>query len=195
MSHFYAMMSRMKYIERWALMRNSERENICEHSLEVAMLSHALAVLGNRRLGKHYDAERAAVIGIFHDSNEIITGDMPTPVKYYNQEMQELFHSIEERATRSLLGLLPEDLQSDYEGIFFPQPGEEELWRLVKAADKLSALIKCMEEEKAGNREFESAQKAVKAAIHALNVPEAEIFLTEFLPSYKHNLDDLSVNY
>lgn len=195
MSHFYAMMSRMKYIERWALMRNSERENICEHSLEVAMLSHALAVIGNRRLGKHYNPERAAVIGIFHDSNEIITGDMPTPVKYYNQEMQELFHSIEDRATRSLIELLPKDLQPDYEGVFFPQPGEEELWRLVKAADKISALIKCVEEEKAGNREFESARKTVEAAIHKLDVPEAEIFLDEFLESYKKTLDDISVDY
>lgn len=195
MSHFYAMMSRMKYIERWALMRNSERENICEHSLEVAMLSHALAVIGNRRLGKRYNPERAAVIGIFHDSNEIITGDMPTPVKYYNQEMQELFHSIEDRATRSLIELLPKDLQPDYEGVFFPQPGEEELWRLVKAADKISALIKCVEEEKAGNREFESARKTVEAAIHKLDVPEAEIFLDEFLQSYELTLDDLSVDY
>lgn len=195
MSHFYAMMSRMKYIERWALMRNSERENICEHSLEVAMLSHALAVIGNRRLGKRYNPERAAVIGIFHDSNEIITGDMPTPVKYYNQEMQELFHSIEDRATRSLINLLPKDLQPDYESVFFPQPGEEELWRLVKAADKISALIKCVEEEKAGNREFASAEKTVEAAIHKLNVPEAEIFLDEFLESYKKTLDDLSVDY
>ncbi len=193
MSHFYAMMSRMKYIERWALMRNSERENISEHSLEVAMLAHALALLGNCRLGKNYDAQRAAVIGIYHDANEIITGDMPTPVKYYSREMQDLFHSIEDQASRSLLQLLPEDLRKEYEAIFFPAQGEEELWRLVKAADKISALIKCVEEEKAGNREFESAKKSVEAAIRAMHVPEAELFLDEFLPSYQRNLDELSV--
>lgn len=195
MSHFYAMMSRMKYIERWALMRNSERENICEHSLEVSMLAHALAIIGNRRLGMDYDQERAAVIGIFHDSNEIITGDMPTPVKYYSQEMQEIFHDIEDRASKSLLSLLPEDMQQDYENLFFKKPGEEALWKLVKAADKLSALIKCVEEGKAGNREFESAKNTIEESIHNMNVPEAEIFLQEFLPSYYLTLDELSVKY
>ncbi len=195
MSHFYAMMSRMKYIERWALMRNSESENICEHSLEVSMLAHALAVIGNRRLGKNYDPEHAAVIGIFHDSNEIITGDMPTPVKYYSKEMQELFHDIEDRAAKSLLELLPEDLRPDYEGLFFRKPGEEELWKIVKAADKISALIKCVEEGKAGNREFDSAKKSIEESIRNMKVPEADIFVQEFLPSYYLTLDEISVKY
>ena len=191
-SHFFAMISRMKYIERWALMRNAERENISEHSLEVAMIAHALAVLGNRRLGKNYDADRAALIGMYHDANEIITGDMPTPVKYYSNEMQTLFHGIEDRAAESLLSMLPGDIRADYEAIFFPNADDAELKPLVKAADKISALIKCIEESKAGNREFDHARKTIEAAIAKLAVPEAELFLTEFLPSYEKTLDEIS---
>lgn len=182
----------MKYIERWALMRNAERENISEHSLEVAMIAHALAVLGNRRLGKNYDADRAALIGMYHDANEIITGDMPTPVKYYSNEMQTLFHGIEDRAAESLLSMLPGDIRADYEAIFFPNADDAELKPLVKAADKISALIKCIEESKAGNREFDHARKTIEAAIAKLAVPEAELFLTEFLPSYEKTLDEIS---
>lgn len=195
MSNFYAMMSRMKYIERWALMRNSEPENISEHSLEVSMLAHCLAVLGNRRLGRSYNAERAAVIGLYHDSNEIITGDMPTPIKYYNSQMQSIFHSIEDNASNALLAMLPEDIREDYESLFFPKEDERDLWRLVKAADKLSALIKCIEEGKAGNREFESAKKTLTEAIAKMELPEANIFVEEFLPAYYKTLDELSVNY
>ena len=191
-SHFFAMISRMKYIERWALMRNAERENISEHSLEVAMIAHALAVLGNRRLSKSYDADRAALIGMYHDANEIITGDMPTPVKYYSNEMQALFHGIEDRAAESLLSMLPEDIRGDYEDIFFPKGDDEPLRKLVKAADKISALIKCIEESKAGNREFDHARKTIEASIAKLAVPEAEIFLAEFLPSYEKTLDEIS---
>lgn len=195
MSNFYAMMSRMKYIERWALMRNSEPENISEHSLEVSMLAHCLAVLGNRRLGRSYNAERAAVIGLYHDSNEIITGDMPTPIKYYNSQMQSIFHSIEDNASNALLAMLPVDIRGDYETLFFPKEDERDLWRLVKAADKMSALIKCIEEGKAGNREFESAKKTLTEAIAKMELPEANIFVEEFLPAYYKTLDELSVNY
>ena len=187
-SSFYAMLSRMKYLRRWALMRNSEPENISEHSLEVSMLAHGLAVLGNRRLGKQLDADRCAVIGLFHDAGEIITGDMPTPIKYYNRQMQNVFHEIEDDASEALLAMLRED----YRSLFFRAEGEEELWRIVKAADKLSALIKCIEEGKAGNREFESAKKTLEDSIHALQVPEAELFMTEFLPAYYRTLDELS---
>ena len=191
-SSFYAMLSRMKYIRRWALMRNSESENISEHSLEVSMLAHGLAVLGNRRLGKQLDADRCAVIGLFHDAGEIITGDMPTPIKYYNRQMQNVFHEIEDDASEALLAMLPEDIRGDYRSLFFRAEGEEELWRIVKAADKLSALIKCIEESKAGNREFESAKKTIEDSIHAMQVPEAELFMTEFLPAYYRTLDELS---
>lgn len=191
-SHFFAMISRMKYIERWALMRNSEKENISEHSLEVAMIAHALAVLGNRRLGAHYDADRAALIGMYHDANEIITGDMPTPVKYYSNEMQTLFHGIEDKAAESLLSMLPEDIREEYRGIFFPEGNDTQLKPLVKAADKISALIKCIEEEKAGNHEFDNARKTIEASIANMNVPEANVFLDEFLASYEKTLDEIS---
>lgn len=191
MSHFFAMMSRMKYIQRWALMRNSYPENISEHSLEVGMLAHALAVIGNRRLNKELNAERAALIGMYHDCTEIITGDMPTPIKYYNRDTKDAFKNVEHEAGEQLLHLLPEDLRDCFTPYFFPQEGEEELWRLVKAADRLSALIKCMEEEKTGNREFFSARRSIETRLHAMNLPEVEIFCQEFLPAYEKTLDEL----
>lgn len=189
--HFFAMMSRMKYIERWALMRNSMPENISEHSLEVGMLAHALTVIGNRRFGKKLDAQRAALIGMYHDATEIITGDMPTPIKYYNRDIQDAFKNIEENAALQLLSMLPEDLRTDFEKVFFVQEGESYLWRLVKAADKLSALIKCIEEGKAGNTEFRRARESTTASLHAMELPEVEEFMREFLPSYDKTLDEL----
>lgn len=189
--HFFAMMSRMKYIERWALMRNSMPENISEHSLEAAMLAHALAVLGNRRHGKSLNAEKAALIGLYHDATEIITGDMPTPIKYYNRDIQHAFQCIEENAAHQLLSMLPEDLRPDYEGIFFPSEEEEYLWRLVKAADKLSALIKCIEEEKTGNAEFKKAKESIMKSLESMELPEVEDFMKSFLPSYDKTLDEL----
>jgi len=158
-SNFFAMMSRMKYIERWALMRNSQPENISEHSLEVSMLAHGLAVIGKRRLGSKVDPEKTALVALYHDSTEIITGDMPTPIKYFNQEIQEAFKEIETLAANRLLDMLPVDFREEYKALFFPREGEEHMWKLVKAADKLSALIKCIQEEKAGNTEFASAKR------------------------------------
>jgi len=190
-SGFCAMMSRMKYIDRWALMRNSCTENICEHSMEVAMIAHMLCVIGNKRFGKQLDASRAALIGMYHDTTEIITGDMPTPVKYYNQTMQEVFHHIEDAAAEQLLSMLPEDLREEFHGLYFKQEGEEYLWRLVKAADKFSALIKCIEEKKTGNREFDNALDSTRDSIVAMGLPEADCFLKEFIPAYEKNLDQL----
>ncbi|QHQ60638.1 5'-deoxynucleotidase [Anaerocolumna sedimenticola] len=192
-SHFFAMMSRMKYIERWALMRNSQSENISEHSLEVSMLAHALAIISNKRLRNDLNAEKAALIGLYHDSTEIITGDMPTPVKYYNKDIQGAFKEIEKIAALRLLNMLPEDMKESYESIFFPEDGEEYLWRLVKAADKLSALIKCIQEENAGNTEFTSAKKSLTDAIKRMDLKEADIFMEEFLPSYYKTLDELNL--
>ena len=190
---FYAMLSRMKYIQRWALMRNTYPENISEHSEEVAMLAHALAVIGNKRLGKQLDAAKAALIGIFHDSQEIITGDMPTPIKYYNDDTRTAFKNVEEEASNLLLSMLPEDIRAEYLPLFFEEEGDEYLWKLVKAADRLSALIKCMEEEKAGNREFAGARAGVHARLVEMQLPEADIFMQEFLPAYELTLDDLKV--
>lgn len=191
-SHFFAMMSRMKYIERWALMRNSQSENISEHSLEVGMLAHALAVISNKRLNNGLNAEKAALIGLYHDSTEIITGDMPTPVKYYNHEIQTAFKDIEKTAARRLLEKLPEDLKEAYHSLFFQAEGEEYLWKLVKAADKLSALIKCIQEENAGNTEFSSAKKSLTETLVNMRLKEVDIFMEEFLPSYYKTLDELN---
>lgn len=190
-SHFFAMMSRMKYIERWALMRNSEKENISEHSMEVAMLAHALAVISNVRFGNQLNPERAALIGLYHDCTEIITGDMPTPIKYYNDEIKDAFKAVEDVAAGKLLHMLPADMQDYYQGLFFKEEDDEYLWRLNKAADKLSALIKCIEEEKAGNTEFASAYKALEQSIRKMELPEVSVFLEEFLPSYRKTLDEL----
>ena len=194
MSNFYAMLSRMKYINRWALMRNTYTENISEHSLEVAMLAHALAIIGNKRLGKKLDADRAAVIAIYHDATEIITGDMPTPIKYLNKDIKGVYKDIEAKAAKRLLDMLPDDLKEDYETIFFPgdSTDDEYLCRLVKAADKLSALIKCIEEGKTENHEFDSAGKAINKAIREMGIPEAEIFMNDFLPAYELTLDELN---
>jgi len=189
---FYAMMSRMKLIERWALMRNSITENISEHSLEVSILAHALAIISNTRLGGKLNAEKAALIGIYHDASEIITGDMPTPIKYYNKDIQGAFKAVEKEATNRLLSMLPEDIRISYEALFIPQEEESYLWKLVKAADKLSALIKCVEERKAGNTEFLSAEKSISAILTSMNMEEVDIFMKEFLPSYDKTLDELN---
>lgn len=189
---FYAMISRMKYIERWALMRNSITENISEHSLEVSILAHALATISNERLGGSLNAERAALIGIYHDATEIITGDMPTPIKYFNEDIQGAFKAVEKVAAKRLLLMLPEDIRKSYETILFPKEGEEYLWKLVKAADKLSALIKCIEERKAGNAEFLSAEKSLREILISMKLQEVDIFMKEFLPAYDKTLDELN---
>ena len=187
---FFAMMSRMKYIDRWALMRNTINENISEHSLETAIIAHALALLGNKRLGKNYNAERAALLAMYHDATEIITGDLPTPIKYYNKQIKSVYNEIEDNAERQMLSFLPEDLREEYRPLFSRTEEEAELWRLVKAAAKLSALIKCVEERRMGNVDFASAEESTVAAVHALNCPEAEMFMTDFMPSYDLTLDE-----
>ncbi len=190
-SSFFAMMGRMKYINRWALMRNSRVENIAEHSQEAAMLAHALCVIGNSRLGKDLDADRAAMIALYHDASEILTGDMPTPVKYNDPQIISAYKRLEDAAQEQLLRLLPEDLRAGFRDCFYPREDEEYLCRLVKAADKLSALIKCLEEEKAGNREFVKAELAIREKLEEMQLPELDIFLREFLPAYRMTLDEL----
>ncbi len=189
--HFFAMLSRMKYINRWALMRNTRPENLSEHSLEVSAIAHALAVLSNERFGTELNAERTALIGLYHDMPEIITGDMPTPIKYGSDELRTAYKAVERQAAESLVSLLPADLQGTYRRYFVKQAEDAEEWRLVKAADKISALIKCIEEEKAGNTEFLGAKRSLEALIHGLNCPAAECFLQEFIGSYQLNLDEL----
>ena len=197
MNHFFATISRMKDIERWALMRSSRVETLSEHSIEVAMIAHALCVIGNRRYGRHLDAEKAALIGIYHDASEIITGDMPTPVKYANKDLKNAFKDVERQAERTLLSELPADLLPDFDSIFTPEnPDDEEeqyMRKLIKAADKLSAYIKCMEEDDAGNKEFRTAKETIRQAVMKLRMeyPEVQDFCREFLPSYGNTLDEL----
>ena len=192
-SHFFSLFSRMKNINRWSLMRNSTNESLSQHSLEVAAISHALAVIGNKRLNKNYDASKAALLGMYHDMPEIITGDMPTPVKYYNKDIRRCFGEIEKAAQSALLETLPEDLRSEYEELIIPDE-KTELYTLVKAADKISALIKCIEEKKTGNIEFEAAQNSTMEAVKKMNCKEADIFIEEFLDSFSLVLDNLLIN-
>ena len=192
MSHsFFAMFSRMKYIDRWALMRNTRKENLCEHSLEVAAIAHALAVIANERCGASLNTERAALLGIYHDMPEIITGDMPTPIKYGNPELKAAYKAVEKETASRLVSLLPDYMQESYKGFFVKQDSDKELWKAVKAADKISALIKCIEEEKAGSLEFAGAKKAVSTLIDELDYKPAAIFLEEFIGAYSLNLDEL----
>ncbi len=192
MNSFFAMMSRMKYIERWALMRNSRSENLSEHSLEVSMIAHALAVIGNTFLGKELDAKKAALLGIYHDATEIITGDMPTPIKYYNAQIKNTYKDIEKKASKTLLDMLPEEMQASYRAVFEKQQEDAYLWKLVKVADKLSAYIKCVEEEQAGNREFIRAKEMTLNHIRSMGVEETTLFLEYFMDSYGKNLDELT---
>lgn len=188
-SGFFAMLSRMKYISRWALMRNTERENLSEHSLETAIIAHALAVIGNVRFGRQVNPERVALLAMFHDTPEILTGDMPTPVKYYNPQIREAYGEVERTAGERMLSMLPEDMRDSYRSLLIQDENAEE-HRLVKAADKISALIKCIEERKAGNREFVCAEQATEQALKAMQLPEAQVFLEEFIPAYALTLDE-----
>lgn len=188
--NFFAMVNRMKLIDRWALMQNTTKENIAEHSHTVAVLAHALAVIGNRYCGKQYNAERAAVLALYHDTTEVITGDMPTPVKYYNEDIKKVYKEIEHTAGERLLAMLPEDLTGEYRPLFEQQPEDAALWQLVKAADKLSALIKCIEETRMGNREFEMALTAQEDKIAAMALPEVQYFHEHFLKPYYLTLDE-----
>lgn len=187
-SHFYAMLFRMKYIDRWALMRNTRSENLSEHSLETAFIAHALCVIENKRFGGAVNAEKAAVLALFHDTPEIITGDLPTPVKYYSTEIKKAYDDMEQVAVKKLLDFLPEDLRPEFEEIYNEQ--DEHILKIVRAADKLSALIKCRDEIRMGNREFVLAEQAALKSIKGLELPAADVFIEEFLPSFSLSLDE-----
>ncbi len=189
-SHFFALMSRMKYINRWGLMNNTKNENISEHSLMVAMLSHVLVVISNKRFGTSLNPEHAAMLGIYHDASEIITGDMPTPIKYFNPKISDAYKQIERVAEEKLVSYLPEDLREDFAQLLTISEEDKEYIPFVKAADKLSALIKCIEEEKIGNVEFSKAHTAVETALENMNLPYVDVFMNEFLPSFSLTLDE-----
>ena len=190
MNSFYAMMSRIKYINRWGLMNNTRNENLSEHSLEGAIIAHALGVINNKRFNGNINPERLAVLAIFHDVSEIITGDLATPVKYSNKEIQNAYKELETQAQKSLLDMLPNDLQPEYENILCQQESEELLWKYIKAADKISALIKCTEELIMGNKEFTKAQQSTLNAINKIDLPEVKIFMKDMFPAYELTLDE-----
>ena len=186
------MLSRMKYINRWGLMNNTQYENISEHSQQVAILAHCLVTIRNKRFGGSLDPERAALLAVFHDATEIITGDMPTPVKYQNDAIRSVYKQVEDTAADRLLSLLPEDFRGEYDELLRPQSArDKELLPFVKAADRFSALIKCIEEMRMGNDEFRLAKESTEQALHAMHLPEAEVFFEEFLPSYYLALDEM----
>lgn len=190
-SSFYAMLSRMKYINRWGLMNNTRNENISEHSLQVAMLAHCLVLIHNKRFGGCLNPERAAILAVFHDTTEIITGDMPTPIKYYNSDIKHAYREIEDNAANQLVKMLPDDFREDINDIIkMKGDGDDRLRPFVKAADKLSALIKCIEELRMGNDEFRKAEETILDSIHKMNLPELKVFEEEFLPAFSLTLDE-----
>ena len=189
------MLSRMKYINRWGLMNNTQYENISEHSHQVAVLAHCLVLIHNKRFGGALDADRAALLAVFHDASEIITGDMPTPIKYANPDIRDVYKQIEDSAADSLLRLLPEDFKDEYREILKPSSDKDrELEIYVKAADRFSALIKCIEELRMGNGEFEEARRTIERSIREMHLPEAEVFFEEFLPPFELSLDEIKKN-
>ena len=191
MSHFFAYLARMKFIRRWGLMHNTYPENIQEHSLRVAMIAHALAVIRNRRFAGGVSADRAATLALFHDASEVLTGDLPTPVKYFNPDIRSAYQAIEAVAKQKLFGMVPAELQEEYRGLFFDQARDREHRDLVKAADRLAAYTKCLEELAAGNHEFSKAEKTLRASVEGLDLPEVRYFLDTFVPSFKLTLDEL----
>lgn len=190
MYSFYAMMSRIKYINRWGLMNNTRNENLSEHSLEVAIIAHALGVINNKRFNGNINPERLAVLAIFHDASEIITGDLPTPVKYNNEKIKNAYKEIEAQAQLRLLDMLPQDISEEYKSILCEDENEKLLWKYIKAADKISALIKCTEELIMGNKEFVKAQQSTMNTIENIDLPEVKVFMEEMFPAYKLTLDE-----
>ena len=182
-SHFFAYLSRLRFISRWALMRNTAPENVQEHSHQTAVLAHALAVIRNENFGGQVDAGAVAVAALYHDASEILTGDMPTPIKYYNPAIRSAYQEVEAVANRKLLEMLPAELRTVYEPVL--ESPDPEIHTLVKAADKLSAYIKCVEEVKAGNGEFRDAAAQTRAALEGFHLPEVRYFLDTFMPSFK----------
>lgn len=189
-SNFFAVISRMKYINRWGLMRNSRYETLSEHSFDVAVIAHALAVIKNTYFGGGADAERIAVLALYHDAPEILTGDLPTPVKYYNDETKAAYNKVEETAIQRFIDMLPSEMQSEYKKIFIKSDEEDYNWKIVKAADSISALIKCIEEEKCGNCEFKGAKAGIEQKVKNIDLPEVKYFIQNMLPGFELSLDE-----
>ena len=192
-SNFFAFISRMKYINRWGLMRNIKEENVCEHSLDVAVIAHALAVIQKKRLNMDVNPEKTALYAIYHDVSEIFTGDMPTPVKYYNSIIKTAYKELELSVNERLLNMLPHDFKDEFKPILIPDDNEKQIWKTIKAADKISAYIKCIEEEKSGNKEFLKAKQSLLHEIEKMDMQDVKIFMNEFLEGYSLTLDEMEM--
>ena len=190
MSNFLAYISRMKYIKRWGLMRSSREENVQEHSLQVAMFAHCLALIENKRYGGTLDPQHVMAIAVYHETGEVITGDLVTPIKYYNPQITQAYKDVEKVAEETMIAMLPEEFQADYRELI--QPKDEYEAKIVKAADTLAAYAKCIEELKTGNIEFAKAKETVLARLHEMEMPCVEDFLREFMPGFEVTLDELN---
>jgi 5'-deoxynucleotidase len=191
-SHFFAYLARMKYIRRWGLMRNTNSENIQEHSLQVAMIAHALAVIRNERFAGDVDPARVALLAVLHDAEEVITGDLPTPIKYFNPQIADAVDGLSVVAKQRLLDMIPPDLAGEYETLFFPAVADRIASQLVKAADRICAYLKCLEEAKAGNLEFARAEHQIWQSLLEIDLPEVRVFIDTFIPSFRLTLDELN---
>ena len=188
---FFAVFFRQKYINRWGLMRNDTQENLSVHASEVSCIAHALAIIGNKYFGKNYNADRVAVLALYHDMPEVFTGDLPTPVKYANPTLRKCYAELEEQATNQLIDRLPDEMKVEYKNLLDINENDKELKKLVKGADKLCALIKCIEEEKSGNTDFISAKESTENALKENMFDELDYFIKHFLPSFSGTLDEL----
>lgn len=188
---FFAYLNRMKYINRWGLMRNVMNENLSTHAAEVSCIAHALALIGNTYFNKKYDADRVAILALYHDMPEVFTGDLPTPVKYANQALRQCYAELENQATEQLIDRLPTELQAEYEKILDSDASDMETKKLIKGADKLCALIKCIEEEKSGNKDFSSARESTEKSLRDMRFDELDYFMENFLPAFSGTLDEL----
>ena len=191
-SHFFAYMSKMKYIKRWAIMRNVQDENIQEHSLQTAMIAHALALIKNKFYGGTLNPERVALLAIYHEASEVITGDLPTPIKYYNPKIRDEYKKIEEIANDTLLDMIPDDFQAEFEVLIKSQETEVENHKIVKAADRICAYIKCVEELEMSNDGFSKAKETIEKSIRDLKLPEVDYFMDTFIDSFSLTLDELN---
>jgi 5'-deoxynucleotidase len=190
-SHFFAYISKIRWVIRWGLKRNAIPENVMEHSWEVSTIAHVMAIIGNKRFRADYDANLVATTALYHDVSEVITGDMPTPIKYHSTGMQKAFKEVEVQAERELLSLLPDYMQSDFETLLVSSSVPDYVKKLIKGADTISAYLKCQAELKAGNSEFSKAAEDIAARLQGFNMPEVEEFLSVFVPSYQLTLDEL----
>ena len=192
MSHFFAYLARMRFVKRWGLMRNTHVENLQEHSLQVAMLAHALAVIRNTRFGGSVRPERAATLALYHDAAEVITGDIVAPIKHFNPEIKRAHEVIEDVANERLRSMLPAELAASFAPLLFPEDADAAEWTIVKAADKLTAYLKCLEELRAGNEDFRKAAQVLERDVRALEAAEVRYFLETFAPSFSMTLDELN---